>query len=164
MKWLVLLAVLFQLYQVTRIPQGRGMEPILVGQAMDRGVVPYSEFHFHDGPVMPLFFAGLFAAPSLIWIALVYCLFNLLTTRAVYLLSRLHRCSLSGAGAAAILFLLLLPWWEANGSIETAMTALGMWAFYFAETKRKGWAVVLVILAALTKQTGGIFALCLTSW
>jgi hypothetical protein len=161
MRWLVLLAVLFQLYQVTRIPQGRGMEPILVGQAMDRGVVPYSQFKFHDGPVMPLFFAGLFAVPSLIWIALVYCLFNLLTTRAIYLLSRLHGCSVECACAAAILFLLLLPWWEANGSIETAMTTFGLWAFYFAGTDRKELAAVLVVLAALTKQTGLIFGLCL---
>jgi hypothetical protein len=161
MKKLLLLAILFTLYQVTRLPHGRGMEPILAAEALDRGLMPYRDFHFHDGPVMPLLFAGLFAVPSLVWIALVYCAFNLLTARAIYLLGRLRGASAECCCAAAILFLLVLPWWESNGSVEVPMTCFGLWAFYLAETQRKGWAVLLVILAALTKQTGLIFGLCL---
>ena len=152
MKKYIAIAVLFQAYMLSRCPDNGSMEVILAGRAMHQGLWLYRDFSCHYGPVMPILFWVL--QPGLFGAALVYGLFNLLTAWGIY--------KISGSEIAALLFLLIKPWFFGDAwNVETPMVAMGVWSFYFAATQRKGWAALLVGLAFLVKQPGAIYALCL---
>lgn len=159
MKKYIVIAVLFQAYMLTRCPANLGMEVILAGRAMHQGLVLYRDFPCHYGPVMPILFWAL--RPGLLGAAVVYGLFNLLTALGIFYLGRL-RLDLTPSAIAALLFLLVKPWFFGDAwNVETPMACFGVWAFYIAKTHRKFPAFLLVLLAFLTKQTGLIYGLCL---
>jgi hypothetical protein len=152
MKKYIGLAILIQLYALTRCPSNLGMEVILAGRAMHQGLVLYRDFPCHYGPVMPCLFW--FLQPGLLGAAVVYGLFNLMTAWGIY--------KISGCEFAALLFLLVKPFFFGDAwNVETPMACFGLWAFYFAITEQKMIGAFFVVLAFLTKQTGAIYSFCL---
>lgn len=154
MTWLLLLAVLFQGYMVTRCPSGLGMEAILGAQAWTEGLVPYRDFKMHIGPLASALFALLFSVPPLAWCGVVFGMFNLLTAWGIYKLSR--------STVPAALFLLANCFYDGNAMhVETMMTTFGVWAIYFYEQENPFPMAVMLFLAILTKQTGLTYTLAL---
>lgn len=153
MKKLLVFAVLFQVYLVSRCPSGLSAESLLAARAIVQGQVPYRDFFLHIGPLPAYLFAALFSVPLYAWCSLVFIGFNLLTAWGM--------CLIAGELPAAM-FLFITPAYGGNEMYaETIMTTFGVWAFYFAGTDRKWLAALMVILAIATKQTGVIYSLCL---
>lgn len=153
-KALIVFAVLFQVWMVTRAPSGLGMEPLLAAKALLNGQLPYRDFPIHIGPVPVLLFAALFSIKPLVWCSLVFVGFNLLTAWGIY--------KLVNSWIPASLFLLVVPWFAGNEMfIETMMVTFGCWAIYFSEIEEWWLMMAMLTLAVLTKQSGGIFVIAL---
>ena len=144
------LAVLFQIFMVTRTPSNLGMEALLAARALHQGLLPYRDFAIHIGPVPVAIFYFL---PSSVFIgALVYVGFNLTTAVGLYKISK--------RTLPAILFLIICPFFGGNEMFtESICACFGVWAFYFAQIHERISMWVFLLLAVLTKQTGIFYAI-----
>lgn len=156
---LILFAVAFQAYMVTRCPSGLGMESLLAAQALQHGLLPYRDFKMHVGPVATGLFGALFAIPPLAWCGIVFGLFNLATAWGIYKIAPFERKS---ALAAAGLFLLASPFFAGNAlQVETMMVTFGVWAYVFTSDGRHWLMAIMLFLAMATKQTGLVYTLAM---
>lgn len=161
MKKFLALCILFQVWMVTRCPTGLASESLLGAQALLRGEMPYRDFKMHAPPLITLVFAGLFAIPPLAWCSLLFIAFNLMTAYGLYLIALRYFGFKSQGYFAAALYLVCIPFFGGNEMyLEVPMACFGVWAFYFANTDRKKWAALMVLLATLTKQTGLAYLTC----